>query len=322
MRDGHTPPLAFVSCAVLAGGNAVCVRLSNRELDPLWGAALRFLAAAGLLWILVAVRRRPFLHGSALTGAVVYGLLNFAAAFALAYNGLLRAPAGTAGVLLALVPLLTLALAAIHHQERIHASGIAGGVLAIAGVAIISAETISSSVPFTSVFMLIGSAACFAEATVIARRFPQSDPIAANAVGMTAAATALLLGSALAGDSMALPNDAQTWSALLYLVPMGTVAVFVLFLVVVSRWPASRAAYIDVLIPITTAFAAAWILDEPIGLELALGGTLILIGVVVGALRPVRSACLPPDPHPSVAAVRLSFASRSPRTAASDPELL
>jgi len=296
MRDDQIPPLAFVSCAVLSGGNAVCVRLSNRELDPLWGATLRFLAAAGLLWILVALMRRPLPRGRALTGAVVYGLLNFAGAFALAYHGLLRAPAGTGGVLLALVPLLTLALVAIHRQELLHPSGVAGGVLAVAGVAIISAESISSSVPVTSIFMLIGSAACFAEATVIARRFPQSDPFAANAVGMTAATATLLVGSALAGDSMVLPHDAQTWSALLYLVPLGTVAVFVLFLVVVSHWQASRAAYIDVLIPITTAFAAAWILDEPIGLELALGGTLILIGVVVGAIRPVRPAAAVTQP--------------------------
>ena len=32
---------AFVAESVLAGGNAVAVRFSNRELAPLWGAGLR-----------------------------------------------------------------------------------------------------------------------------------------------------------------------------------------------------------------------------------------------------------------------------------------
>jgi hypothetical protein len=41
---------AFVTYAVLAGGNAVVVRFSNRELAPPWGAGLRFALAAALLW--------------------------------------------------------------------------------------------------------------------------------------------------------------------------------------------------------------------------------------------------------------------------------
>jgi hypothetical protein len=40
--------LAFITMSVLAGGNAVAIRFSNRELDPLWGAGLRFLLAATL----------------------------------------------------------------------------------------------------------------------------------------------------------------------------------------------------------------------------------------------------------------------------------
>jgi hypothetical protein len=55
------PLAAFLIGSVLAGGNAVGVRYSNRELDPLWGAGLRFALAAALLAALMAVlgRRRP-----------------------------------------------------------------------------------------------------------------------------------------------------------------------------------------------------------------------------------------------------------------------
>ncbi|HSJ16974.1 MAG TPA: hypothetical protein VK920_02640 [Solirubrobacterales bacterium] len=40
---------AFLLSATLAGGNAVGIRFSNRELDPLWGAGLRFSLAAIVL---------------------------------------------------------------------------------------------------------------------------------------------------------------------------------------------------------------------------------------------------------------------------------
>jgi hypothetical protein len=48
---------AFVTYAVLAGGNAVGVRFSNRELAPLWGAGLRFALAAALLVAVMVVFR-------------------------------------------------------------------------------------------------------------------------------------------------------------------------------------------------------------------------------------------------------------------------
>jgi drug/metabolite transporter (DMT)-like permease len=281
----RAPLIAFGACATLAGGNAVCVRLSNRELDPLWGAGLRFTAAAALLWVITRLMRRQLPSGRGLLGAIVYGLLNFAGAFSLAYYGLVRVPAGTGGVLLALVPLLTLLLAALQGQERMSRNGLIGGVLAVVGVGVISADSISTDVPLLSILALVGSAVCFAEATVVARWFPDGDPIATNAVGMTAAALALVLGAVVGNESIAVPERATTWYALAYLVPLGSVAVFVLFLYVVKHWAASRAAYIDVLIPISTAVAASWVLDEAISTDLIAGGALILTGTVVGALR-------------------------------------
>ena len=284
MDASRGPFVAFISCATLAGGNAVCVRLSNRELDPLWGAGLRFGAAAILLWIVVVMTRRSVPSGRALLGACTYGLLNFAGAFALAYYGLVRVPAGTGGVLLALVPLLTLAFAALHQQERVTPSGLLGGVLAVVGVGVVSAENLSTDVALLSLIALVGSAACFAEAAVVARGFPNADPFSANAVGMTVAAGVLVTAAAIANESIALPEQATTWYALAYLVPVGSVAVFALFLYVIQRWSASRATYIDVLVPISTAIAAVWILDERIGLELVVGGCLIIAGTVIGAI--------------------------------------
>lgn len=72
---------ALVLGGLLAGGNAVGVRFTNRELEPLFGAGLRFLVAAGLLGLVVVARRLPWPHGQALVGGVVFGLLNFAGAF-------------------------------------------------------------------------------------------------------------------------------------------------------------------------------------------------------------------------------------------------
>lgn len=49
---------AFVVGGVFAGGNAIGIRFTVDELDPLWGAGFRFVIAALVLGIVVVVRHR------------------------------------------------------------------------------------------------------------------------------------------------------------------------------------------------------------------------------------------------------------------------
>ena len=48
---------AFLVTVVLGGVNFVGVRYSNQELDPIWGAGLRFGLAAAVFVVLCAVLR-------------------------------------------------------------------------------------------------------------------------------------------------------------------------------------------------------------------------------------------------------------------------
>src|SRR5262245_56925585 len=134
----------------MAGGNAVGVRFSNREMAPLWGAGLRFSLAALVLLGIMALRRLPVPRGKALAGALLYGLINFGLTFALAYYALVRLHAGLGQTLLALVPLATLLLAVAQRQERLRLVSALGTLLALGGVAVISGASFGESLPFLS----------------------------------------------------------------------------------------------------------------------------------------------------------------------------
>jgi drug/metabolite transporter (DMT)-like permease len=284
-RD-RTALAAFVVGTVLAGGNAVGVRVSNRELDPLWGAGLRFLLAAALLGALGVAMRLAFPRGRALLGVVVYGALIFGGAFSFAYYALVRLHAGLGQTLLALVPLATLLLAVLQRQERLKLAALAGTLLSIAGIGVISGLSGPEQVPVLSLLAVLGAVLCFAEATVLVRSFPPVHPVALNALGMAVGAAMLVTFSILLGESIASPQEGETWLALAYMVVLGSGPVFVLYVVVVRLWGASRAAYTFVLIPLVTVVLSAWLDDEPVGAGLVLGGLLVLAGVYVGALRP------------------------------------
>lgn len=271
---------------MLAGGNAVGVRVSNRELDPLWGAGLRFLLAAALLGVVMAAMRLTFPRDRALLGVLVYGVLIFGGAFSFAYYALVRIHAGLGQTLLALVPLATLLLAVLQRQERLRLAALVGTFLSVAGIGVISGVAGTEAVPVLSLLAVLGAVLCFAEATVLVRRFPPVHPVTINALGMAVGAVILVFLSLVLRESIVLPEDDATWLALAYMVVLGSGPVFVLYVVVVRLWSASRAAYTFVLIPIVTVILSAWIDDEPIGAGLVLGGLLVLAGVYVGALRP------------------------------------
>jgi drug/metabolite transporter (DMT)-like permease len=290
-RDGAALG-AFIVGTVLAGGNAVGVRVSNRELDPLWGAGLRFVLAACLLGAVMAIMRLTLPRSRALLGVLLYGALIFGGAFSFAYYALVRIHAGLGQTLLALVPLATLLLAALQRQERLRLAAIVGSLLSIAGIGVISGVSGSESVPLLSLLAVVGAVLCFAQGAVLVRHFPPVHPVTTNAVGMATGAVILVALSLLLRESIVLPERGATWLALAYMVVLGSGPVFVLYLIVVRLWSASRAAYTFVLIPVVTVLLSAWIDDERIGAGLVLGGLLVLAGVYVGALRPAASPAL------------------------------
>ncbi|GLZ32368.1 hypothetical protein Lesp02_45560 [Lentzea sp. NBRC 105346] len=275
---------SFTASAVLAGANGVGIRFSNRELDPLWGAGLRFTLAAALFVALMVALRLRLPRGRALAGAAIFGVLNIGVAYALAYYALLHMHAGLGQTLLALVPLLTLLLAVAQRQERLRLAAVAGTVLALAGVAVLGRASLGG-VPGTALVAAIASAVCIAQAAVTVRRFPQVHPVVVNAVGMTVGAILLLVASFAARENQTIPAKAETWTALAYLVVVGSVVVFGLYLVVLKHWAASRTAYVFVIAPFVTIALSVWLDDEPVGPALAIGGVLVLAGVYVGALR-------------------------------------
>ncbi|HVL54467.1 MAG TPA: EamA family transporter [Vitreimonas sp.] len=280
---------AFVAMVLLAGANAVGVRLTVAEMPPLWGATIRFALAGGLLAVVMIATRRPIPRGDRLVGSALFGVLGFGLAYSLIYVALQDAPAGTAQLMLSVTPLLTLFLARLHGVEQIRKLAIVGAVIAAAGIAIVVGDQVTLDVPVLALLMLLGTAACAAESNVIVKRFPPGDPVAANAVGMLLGATLLGTLSVVLGEPHVLPERPETWVAIGYLVVFGSVAVFILALYVLSRWTASATSYSFLLFPLITIVLGALILAEPVQPTFLIGGALVLAGVYVGAVyRPRR----------------------------------
>ena len=294
---------AFAGAVAIGGSNFIAVKLSNDELEPLFGAGIRFAAAALLLVALTRLQRLAIPRGRDLTGPALYGLLGFGVSYGLLYYALQGLTAGTAAVFMASTPLITLVLAVLHGQERFTPRGVAGGVLAVAGIGVISVDSLGGDLrPSYLVASLLGVVAV-AESSVLVKGFPRAHPITTNAVGMVAGALLLLAASLTFGESWELPETAATWGALAWLVVPGSIGLFALFVFVIKRWTASATVYALTLMPVVAITLGALVKDEPVTAELVAGGALVMTAVYVGALSGRAPEAAPPEAAPATDAV-------------------
>jgi drug/metabolite transporter (DMT)-like permease len=303
MHDPQTRPDAlttglFVVAVTIGGSNFLGVRVSNRELPPIWGAGLRFGLAALLFLGIVAALRLRLPRGGQLGLTFAYGALAFAAFYALMYWALVSVTGGVATVVLAIVPLLTVLLAGAQRLERIRARSVAGALLAVAGIGWMTFGPQPVSVSLPALVALLVAAVCAAQSVILGKRVSGNHPAVTNAIGMGAGALLLLAMSAALGEPWVLPRQPAVVFAVAYLVTVGSLGLFVLVLLVVRRWTASATSYLFVLFPVATMLLEAAILDEPITFQAVTGAVLVMAGVWFGALAPSarRSPASPAAP--------------------------
>ncbi len=283
-RDDRLVLAALIGTVIIGGSNFVAVKFSNFELPPFWGAGIRFFAAAVLFLIIVVARRIELPKGRALLGTVIYGVLSFGASYAFAYYALVSLKAGLASVVLSLVPIATLFLASAHRQERLDRRGLSGGLIAVAGTAIVFNEQLTLAIPLAPLLALLGAVFAVAETSVVLRHFPRSNPYGTNAVAMLVGAAILIALSAVARESWTLPTRPATIFSVTYLIVIGSFLLFALYLFVISRWTASATNYGFVLIPLVTVFVASVLAGEVVTSTFLVGTALVLVGVYFGAI--------------------------------------
>lgn len=301
MPESAAPPgaftvAAFAGAVVIGGGNFLAVRFSNQELEPFWGAGLRFTAAALLFVAIAFALRLEWPRGRLLVLTAAYGVVTFTLSYALMYWALVQVTAGMAAVVLAIVPLLTPMLAAAQGLESLDRRAIAGALIALGGIVWMTVGPEGLMLPLGGLVAILLAALTVAESVIIGKRVSGNHPAMTNAVGLAVGAPLLLVLSAVVGEGWMLPTEPKVVWSVLYLITLGSVGLFMLFLFVVRRWTASATAYAFVLFPVVTMLLEAWLANVPLTFRGITGALVVMAGVWLGAFAPKRRSPLPaPD---------------------------
>lgn len=276
---------AFVGAIVIGGANFVAVSFSNMELPPIFGAAVRFALAGVLFFVILAALRVPLARGRAALGAAAYGFLAVGVTYACLYYALVGLSAGTVSVIMAAVPLCTLLLAAALGQERLTGRGIVAGVMAVAGIAILSYGGLAGGAGWSYVAAALLGVVAVSASTILARALRHVHPLNMNAIGMVAGTVLLFAASLALQETWVAPTRLETWLSVGWLVVLGSIGLFSLLLYVVARWTASATVYAVSGMPLVAIVLGVWFLGQPVTPTVVVGGALVLAAIYVGVVR-------------------------------------
>ena len=239
-------------------------------------AALALLALTPWLSVRRPARRDlPLIAACAFFGMAAYQLLlNW---------GELYVPAGTASIIVASAPLVSVAIAAGAFGERLTFLKLLGSGIALAGVGVVSASRSGLSVS-GSLWIIVG-------ATVVQGIYhPLTKPLLQRYSGLEVATYAMVGGTLMllptlpfAWQDLAAAGSSAWWSAV-YLGLMPSALGFVLWGYAVARLSIATSTSLLYLVPpLAVLIAFVWLDEIPLASEL-LGGLIVILGVLTVTL--------------------------------------
>ncbi len=275
MRLFFLTTLAMIAFAA----NSILNRLGvfQSALDPVAFAAIRVLAGAAMLLILVQMRGRSM----TLTGAERWigaaALATYMLGFSLAY---LELEAGLGALILFGTVQITMFLGAVLAREAIPALRIAGAVVALGGLGYLLLPGATAPPLFASGLM-IAAGIGWGVYSLVGRN--ERDALAGTAGNFLLCLVPMLLAFLFLREGTVLPL-----SGVLYAVASGAVASamgYALWYSVLPALGATQAAVAQLSVPVI-AIAAGWaLLDETVTTRIVLASLLVLGGITLSLAR-------------------------------------
>lgn len=263
-----------------AGNSILCrAALDRTGIDPGSFTAIRLVSGAVMLWTLVQLRHRPRTPMGSWSSAAA--LFAYAVAFSFAY---VRIPASTGALLLFAAVQTTMIGYGIRSGERFRPVQIAGLTLAVSGLIALLLPGLTAP-PLPPALLMIGAGVAWGVYSLRGR--DALDP-----TGVTAGNFACSIPMAAA--LVALMSRQLSWSGAgaIYAAASGAIASglgYAAWYSVVPLLRATRAAVVQLSVPVIAALGGMAILGEPISIRFAVTSAAILGGIAMVTLeRPRR----------------------------------
>jgi drug/metabolite transporter (DMT)-like permease len=277
--------LLYALLCIIWGSTWLVIKVGYGGLGPFTVAAVRFFVAGAVLAVMVPMLGQRWPRGRTEWGLILLlGIVLFAGDYGLIYWAEQYIDSGLTAILFATLPLMTIACAHLYVPgDRITPRKLAGTVLAFLGVAALFGDHVRiDASKMWPMLAVVGAAMCAAVTAVASKRHGGAlHPAAINAPAMLIGALALTIVSLAAGERFALPRDAATWGAVLYLALAGSVLTFLVYFSLLKTWSVTSLSFISVFTPAVALLLGFVFLEERPTFWTGVGAALILAGVTM-----------------------------------------
>jgi len=271
----------------LWGTSFLFTAISVRTVDPVTVVFYRLVLGALVLSLVVYARGQSFPRSARIWfGFLLMAIAGNALPFFLIAWGQQTIDSGVAGMIMAIMPLMTMLLAHyLVEGETLNRFKIIGFTLGITGIVILLGPVFEGGGrALLSGLAIFTAATCYAVNTILIKRLPRFSPMV-GACGVLIMASILMLPIWL---MLAPENNNISQGSMLSVIWLGIgptgIATIILF-VVIDRAGPTFLATINYLIPVVAFFAGAWILSEPVGWQHYVALVTILGGIAVTRVR-------------------------------------
>lgn len=247
---------------------------------PLLAATLRALPV-GIALSLIG-RQRP--TGRWWYRAVVLGMCNFGAFFALLFTAAYRLPGGLAATLGATQPLIVTALVAVVLAERPTPARVVASFTGMAGVAMLVLRS-TATLDAVGVAAAIAGAASMATGTVLVQRWGRPAPLLTFAGWQLAAGGLALAPLTLAVEGLPTSVTVENVAGYGYLMILGAGVAYPLWFRGIERLGAGAATFLSLLSPLTATAVGLGFRGERLSAWQVGGAAAVVASVVLGNVR-------------------------------------
>jgi O-acetylserine/cysteine efflux transporter len=280
--------LAAVAVAVIWGANFVVIDAGLHDMPPLTFVALRFVA---VLLPAIFVVKRPQVPWRDI---LLIGLFLSFGQFGLLYLSLhLGMPPGLASLVVQVQVLFTVVIAALALHERPSRRQQLGVLVGLVGLGIVALGR-TADTPVLALLLCLAAALSWGAGNVVTRRVGSASGLgmtvwSALVVPVPMFGLSLLVDGPAAVASGLAHIDAVTVGSTLYTAYLCSLFGYGVWNSLLARYPAASVVPFTLLVPVT-GIATAWVFrGEQPGLATAVGGLVLLVGVLVTAVSRRRT---------------------------------
>ena len=285
----HARYLLLVTLGAIWGSSFLFIEIGIATMPPLTLVAGRLLLAAVALTLFIRARgQRLPMDLTSWGGFVLLALVGNLVPFSLIGWGQLSVDSGLTAILMAVAPLIAAVLAHVWTgEERLSLRKMIGILTGLAGVVVLIGPDALGGLGDQAVAQLAiaSAAACYATASVFARRLGHLSPTVASA-GVMIAASVLAVPIALAVDApWTTSPSAASLASVVVLGLVTTATANVLLYRTIQLAGATFVSLVNFLVPLVGVVCGAVILGERLDLS-----AFAALALILTALRLVRAA--------------------------------